>query len=596
MYGGGYGGGYGAPPPQMGYGAPPPQMGYGGGGYGAPPPQMGYGGPQPGMGFHNQMPMNAPPPPLGLPPRAPAGTLDDVKSLWVGEVQPDWTEEYMRSIYAECNKRFNVKIMRDRATGTAAGYGFLEFESHADAAEVLRLYEDKPIPGTPFKCVLRWGGGHGTAAAKPKGGTPYGAGTMHPVGYSGPPPQADWSIFVGDLDYTVTEQQLHGAFAKKYRSILSTKLVIDMSTGLSKGFGFIKFGSEAERDSAMNEMHGQYVGERAIRCTLATTREEREREAKMNQQQQMYDPSRLHAPKATEEGENTCVFVGGLDESVSPDMLRHHFGLLGDIAYIRIPPGRGCGFVGFVHRKNAEAAISTLQGLRINGYKVRLSWGSMRQGPKNARVAQQAAAARAAAASGKQLTPQARELLGSAAGGLIPMVTQFKKEHKTPFGTVTNDFLDALPDPSAPWPAPDPPGAAVDDGAPGTSAPPRAPGKGNVPMSPYVAQLKARYDAYNAAAGVRGAAVAAGAAAKRPPGSAFSHSSRRVERSAKRALALDEVAAENDAYATHFLKPTLHALSSAVVLAVDRPKPIIAPDDAVAHTPMSLFEKQAASS
>ena len=102
---------------------------------------------------------------------------------------------------------------------------------------------------------------------------------------------------VGDLDYTVTEQQLHGAFAKKYRSILSTKLVIDMSTGLSKGFGFIKFGSEAERDSAMNEMHGQYVGERAIRCTLATTREEREREAKMNQQQQMYDPSRLHAPR-----------------------------------------------------------------------------------------------------------------------------------------------------------------------------------------------------------------------------------------------------------------------------------------------------------
>ncbi|KAH8097862.1 RNA binding-protein [Aureococcus anophagefferens] len=533
MYGGGYGGGYGAPPPQMGYGAPPPQMGYGGGGYGAPPPQMGYGGPQPGMGFHNQMPMNAPPPPLGLPPRAPVGTLDDVKSLWVGEVQPDWTEEYMRSIYAECNKRFN----------------------------------DKPIPGTPFKCVLRWGGGHGTAAAKPKGGTPYGAGTMHPVGYSGPPPQADWSIFVGDLDYTVTEQQLHGAFAKKYRSILSTKLVIDMSTGLSKGFGFIKFGSEAERDSAMNEMHGQYVGERAIRCTLATTREEREREAKMNQQQQMYDPSRLHAPKATEEGENTCVFVGGLDESVSPDMLRHHFGLLGDIAYIRIPPGRGCGFVGFVHRKNAEAAISTLQGLRINGYKVRLSWGSMRQGPKNARVAQQAAAARAAAASGKQLTPQARELLGSAAGGLIPMVTQFKKEHKTPFGTVTNDFLDALPDPSAPWPAPDPPGAAVDDGAPGASAPP-APGKGNVPTSPYVAQLKARYDAYNAAAGVRGAAVAAGAAAKRPPGSAFSTAA----------------------------APTLHALSSAVVLAVDRPKPIVAPDDAGAHTPMSLFEKQAASS
>ena len=47
----------------------------------------------------------------------------------------------------------------------------------------------------------------------------------------------------------------------------------------------------------------------------------------MRDDQRLYDPSRLHAPKATEEGENTCVFVGGLDESVSPDMLRRRFRL-----------------------------------------------------------------------------------------------------------------------------------------------------------------------------------------------------------------------------------------------------------------------------
>ncbi len=567
-----YGGGYGRPPPQYGGGYGQPQ-------YGAPPPQQyGYGAPPQGYG--------APPPPqygqgaygYGAP-KVPTGKIEDVKSLWLGEVQPDWTEEYVRSIYAECGKRFNVKLLRDRATGQSQGYGFLEFESHKDAEEVLNLYRDKPIPGTPFKCALKWGGGHGN---KPAANSEWRAHT--PAGYSGPPVQTDFSIFVGDLDYNVTEETLHNTFAKKYQSIISTKLVVDMSTGLSKGFAFIKFSSSNDRDKAMNEMHGQYVGERAIRVTLATTREEREREAKMRGEQQFYDPSRVHAPRATEEGENTCVFVGGLDESVSPDMLRHHFGLLGDIAYIRIPPGRGCGFVGFVHRKNAEAAISTLQGLRINGYKVRLSWGSMRQGPKNARVAQQAAAARAAALAGKPLTSQARELLGQTAGGILPMVTQIKKERKTPFGTLTNDYVEKLPEPRQPWPPP--PSAAQ----PAVQPPPLPPKKAtvSVPVSPYVAQLKARYDAYNAAGG-KPAPVKATSEAERAPGSAFSLASRRSERPAKAPrLTGDLLDEENRLYAANVLKPSLLSLSAAF-LAVPRPTPAVDASDPVKATPMETF-------
>ena len=41
--------------------------------------------------------------------------------------------------------------------------------------------------------------------------------------------------------------------------MLGTKLVVDMSTGLSKGFGFVKFGDEKERDAAMSEMHSPGV-------------------------------------------------------------------------------------------------------------------------------------------------------------------------------------------------------------------------------------------------------------------------------------------------------------------------------------------------
>ena len=78
-----YGGGYGRPPPQQyGYGQPqygaPQQYGY--------PPQQQYGAPPPqyGQGAYGYGGM----PPIA--PKVPTGKIEDVKSLWLGEVQPDW--------------------------------------------------------------------------------------------------------------------------------------------------------------------------------------------------------------------------------------------------------------------------------------------------------------------------------------------------------------------------------------------------------------------------------------------------------------------------------------------------------------------------
>ena len=62
--------------------------------------------------------------------------------------------------------RFNVKLLRDRAR-PEPGYGFLEFESHKDAEEVLNLYRK-----TNTRDALqnaKWGGGHGNAPATRSG-------------------------------------------------------------------------------------------------------------------------------------------------------------------------------------------------------------------------------------------------------------------------------------------------------------------------------------------------------------------------------------------------------------------------------------------
>ena len=52
-----------------------------------------------------------------------------------------------------------------------------------------------------------------------------------------------------------------------------------------------------------------------------------------------------------------------------------YFAPFGPITYVKIPLGKGCGFVSFVHRQSAEQAISQLNGSIIGGNRVRLSWG-----------------------------------------------------------------------------------------------------------------------------------------------------------------------------------------------------------------------------
>ncbi len=72
---------------------------------------------------------------------------------------------------------------------------------------------------------------------------------------------------------------------------------------------------------------------------------------------------------------NTTVFVGGLSGYVTEDVRRSFFQGLGEITYVKIPPGKGCGFVQFVHRHAAEMAINQMQGYPIGNSRVRLSWG-----------------------------------------------------------------------------------------------------------------------------------------------------------------------------------------------------------------------------
>lgn len=81
-------------------------------------------------------------------------------------------------------------------------------------------------------------------------------------------------IYVGDLDYGVTEDALKAAFSE-FGEVSSVNIVKDNFSGMSKGFGFIEMPDNSEADKAIKALNGSLLEERRIKISQAKPRERR---------------------------------------------------------------------------------------------------------------------------------------------------------------------------------------------------------------------------------------------------------------------------------------------------------------------------------
>ncbi len=70
-------------------------------------------------------------------------------------------------------------------------------------------------------------------------------------------------IYVGNLPFTTTNDQLNDMFAK-FGNVTSAKMIMDRDTGRSKGFAFVEMSSDSEAAAAIAKLHGQDMGGRNL--------------------------------------------------------------------------------------------------------------------------------------------------------------------------------------------------------------------------------------------------------------------------------------------------------------------------------------------
>lgn len=81
-------------------------------------------------------------------------------------------------------------------------------------------------------------------------------------------------IYVGNLPYSADSQQLAQMFSA-YGTVVDATVVIDRSTGQSKGFGFVEMTTDDSVQRAIAGLNGTSIGDRTLNVNEARPRPER---------------------------------------------------------------------------------------------------------------------------------------------------------------------------------------------------------------------------------------------------------------------------------------------------------------------------------
>ncbi|XP_027368398.1 oligouridylate-binding protein 1-like isoform X2 [Abrus precatorius] len=289
-----------------------------------------------------------------LPPGFDSSTC---RSVYVGNIHPQVTEALLQELFSNAGALEGCKLIRKEKSS----YGFVDYFDRSSAAFAIVTLNGRNIFGQPIK--VNW-----AYASSQREDT-----------------SGHFNIFVGDLSPEVTDATLYACFCV-YPSCSDARVMWDLKTGRSRGFGFVSFRNQQDAQSAINDLTGKWLGSRQIRCNWAT------KGANANDEKQSSDSkSVVELTNGTSDGQEitnddtpeknpqyTTVYVGNLAPEVTSVDLHQHFHALGTgtIEDVRVQRDKGFGFVRYSTHAEAARAIQMGNAQVLFGKPIKCSWGS----------------------------------------------------------------------------------------------------------------------------------------------------------------------------------------------------------------------------
>ncbi|XP_045119219.1 ELAV-like protein 1 isoform X8 [Portunus trituberculatus] len=162
-----------------------------------------------------------------------SGHIEESKTnLIVNYLPQNMTQEEIRSLFSSIGELESCKLIRDKVTGVSQGqslgYGFVNYVRQDDAERAINQLNGLRLQNKTIK----------VSYARPSSEAIKGA-----------------NLYVSGLPKSMTQQDLENMF-RPYGSIITSRILCDNITGLSKGVGFIRFDQRIEAERAIQKLNG----------------------------------------------------------------------------------------------------------------------------------------------------------------------------------------------------------------------------------------------------------------------------------------------------------------------------------------------------
>lgn len=287
------------------------------------------------------------------------------RALYVGGLDPRVTEDVLRQIFETTGHVQNVKIIPDK-NAKGYNYGFVEYDDPGAAERAMQTLNGRRVHQSEIK--VNWAYQSNTTSKEDT--------SNH------------FHIFVGDLSNEVNDEVLLQAFSA-FGSVSEARVMWDMKTGRSRGYGFVAFRDRPDAEKALSSMDGEWLGSRAIRCNWANQKGQPSIAQQQAMQAMGMTPTtpfgHHHFPthgmqsydmvvNQTPAWQTTC-YVGNLTPYTTQNDLVPLFQNFGFVVESRFQADRGFAFIKMDTHENAALAICQLNGYNVNGRPLKCSWG-----------------------------------------------------------------------------------------------------------------------------------------------------------------------------------------------------------------------------
>ncbi len=141
------------------------------------------------------------------------------------------SEEDVRNLFASVGQVQSCKVIKEKLTLASLGYAFINYVSASDAENAIQKMNGLPIQGKTIK----------VSYARPSSSVIKNA-----------------NLYIAYLPKDFTQIELEAHF-RPFGNIITSKILVDNATGLSRGVGFVRYDKHSEAESAISALNGKLL-------------------------------------------------------------------------------------------------------------------------------------------------------------------------------------------------------------------------------------------------------------------------------------------------------------------------------------------------